>query len=167
QKRQSRQNRSTLKSWSEEYIRGMVSQNRITSEKADSWIYLRNLSDDRFERELEEEYPSGKVYREPHYWDDARFSNPSQPVVGVTWFEARAYCNWLTANARGDSAKKDWLFRLPTEVEFEAAVTGVTSRTFAYGVKFDSKRCNVFASHIRRTTPVGIFNNATPEGTLD
>jgi formylglycine-generating enzyme required for sulfatase activity len=81
----------------------------------------------------------------------------------VTWFEARAYCNWLTAN----DAANGRLFRLPTEAEFEAAARGTKGRIFPYGKTFDVSRCNTFESHIRRTTPVGIFDNATPEGVFD
>jgi formylglycine-generating enzyme required for sulfatase activity len=38
---------------------------------------------------------------------------------------------------------------------------------FPYGKTFDANRSNTFESHIRRTTPVGIFDNATPEGAFD
>lgn len=83
-------------------------------------------------------------------------------MVGVTWFEARAYCNWLTANAADGR-----LCRLPTEAEFEAAARGQQGRSFPYGETFDASRCNTFESHIRRTTPSGIFDNATPEDAYD
>ena len=35
------------------------------------------------------------------------------------------------------------------------------------GQSFDVARGNAFESHIRRTTPVGIFDNSTPEGAYD
>ncbi|MBE2269342.1 MAG: SUMF1/EgtB/PvdO family nonheme iron enzyme [Anaerolinea sp.] len=155
-----RDNKKTLESVSEDDIRRMVSENRITSKQADDWITIRNWTTERFEQQLEEWYPSGKVYRQPEYWDDARFNSPAQPVVGVTWFEARAYCAWL-------SAQTGQPFRLPTEVEFEAAARGKGGRKFPYGDTFDSGRCNTFESHLRRSTPVGIFDNATPEGAFD
>ena len=35
--------------------------------------------------------------REPRFWHDEAFNNPSQPVVGVCWYEAMAYARWLAA----------------------------------------------------------------------
>ena len=28
----------------------------------------------------------------PAYWDDPRLNKPEQPVVGVNWYDAKAYC---------------------------------------------------------------------------
>jgi formylglycine-generating enzyme required for sulfatase activity/energy-coupling factor transporter ATP-binding protein EcfA2 len=105
----------------------------------------------------------------PEYWNDTRFNNHAQPVVGISWFEARAYCNWLTANSHGvpPSGGTESIFRLPTEAEFEAAARGKKGRRYSYGNKYDPLRCNTWDTHIRRTTPVGIFDNATPEGAYD
>jgi formylglycine-generating enzyme required for sulfatase activity len=162
-KQQWRDNRKTVQGWGEDRLRDLVKQNRWTTERAENWIEWCNWTDERFEAALEELYSTGKTYRRPEFWDDVRFNQPSQPVVGVTWYEARAYCNWLTANA----AMNDRLFRLPTEAEFEAAARGTEGRLFPYGNSLDAARCNTFESHIRRTTPVGIFDNATPTGAFD
>ena len=144
---------------SENHIGNLVQQNRITSKQGEDWETIRNWSEEEFEQWLDDSFPN-ITYRQPEYWNDTRFNNPAQPVVGVTWFEARAYCNWLAANT-------GQLYRLPTEVEFEAAARGKQGRAFPYGNKFDAARGNTFESHIRRTTPVGIFDNATPEGAFD
>jgi formylglycine-generating enzyme required for sulfatase activity len=170
-KQQWRDNKKLFESWSEDFIRKLVPE-RITSEQAEQWIAIRNMSEDEFERQLEEAFPAGKIYHQPGFWDDANFNNPAQPVVGVTWFEARAYCAWLTAQVSGSPRPEGEgpgvrAFCLPTETQFEAAARGKTGRLFPYGSTFDASRGNTFESHIRRTTPVGIFENATPEGVFD
>jgi sulfatase modifying factor 1 len=53
----------------------------------------------------------------PPFWRDPMFADPEQPVVGVNWYEAVAYCRWLSDQAAGE-------FRLPTEAEWERAARG-------------------------------------------
>jgi formylglycine-generating enzyme required for sulfatase activity len=41
-------------------------------------------------------------------------------------------------------------------------------RRYAYGDDFDAARCNSFETHVRRTTPIGVFPGGdTPEGLVD
>src|ERR1700733_4313665 len=54
----------------------------------------------------------------PPFWADVSFQQPDQPVVGPSWFDAEAYCQWLS-DATGRA------FRLPTEAESERAARGV------------------------------------------
>jgi formylglycine-generating enzyme required for sulfatase activity len=72
---------------------------------------------------------------EPFYWHDRKWNNPLAPVVGVTWFEAEAYGNWLAKQISR-------LIRLPTEQEWERAARGTQGREFAWGDKFDRTRLN-------------------------
>ncbi len=54
----------------------------------------------------------------PSYWDDPRFGITHRllPVVGVTWYEAAAYCAWLTRHPpAGFSIPPGFVFRLPRE----------------------------------------------------
>lgn len=62
----------------------------------------------------------------PRFWEDPAFNRPRQPVVGVSWFDAIAYCEWLSGHLAGR-------FRLPTEAEWEKAARGSTEHAYPWG----------------------------------
>jgi formylglycine-generating enzyme required for sulfatase activity len=57
-----------------------------------------------------------------------RFGQPDQPVTSVTWFEAVAYCRWLTTHAGAGR----WTFGLANDAEWEKAARGPDG--FDYGL---------------------------------
>jgi formylglycine-generating enzyme required for sulfatase activity/class 3 adenylate cyclase len=106
----------------------------------------------------------GDKRREPRFWQDTRFNRPNQPAIGLSWYECVAYCRWL-------SAESGWLWRLPTEAEWEKAARGIDGRVFPWGNEFDDRRLNGRGERNRQvctTTPVGIYPaGASPFGLLD
>jgi formylglycine-generating enzyme required for sulfatase activity len=119
-----------------------------------------SLDDEAFECALDAHWQASRRTA-PTMWRDKRFNRPSQPVVGVCWYEARAYCNWLSAQA-------GLPLRLPTEVEWEAAARGRQARAYPWGEVFDRQRANTSETHVLRTTPVGVFvAGDTPAGIAD
>ncbi|RIL11117.1 hypothetical protein DCC79_05925 [bacterium] len=144
-----------------EQFEQMVEEGRFQSEDAvERWRAWMLLDDAGFEAALDARWQA-KRETEPAFWQDERLNAASQPVVGVSWYEARAYCNWL-------GAQTGLTCRLPTEVEWEVAARGAGGRLYAYGDAFDPTRGNTIETHVRRTTPVGVFvEGDTPEGVSD
>ena len=106
----------------------------------------------------------------PALWGVAQYAGPSQPVVGVAWYEAAAYCAWLTAEGRGAG----WLYpgeylRLPTALEWERAARHTDRRHYPWGDEPpDAERANFERAALRAPTPVGVFPaGAAACGALD
>jgi len=120
----------------------------------------------------------------PHWWGDPQWSAATRPVVGVTWYEALAYCAWLgeqvSAFRRQGSDQSEeearfwetvasgrYRFTLPSETEWEAAARGGTRRRYPWGEEITLDHANYNETDLGQTSPVGMFpSGATPETDL-
>lgn len=85
----------------------------------------------------------------PPCWGDPHFSHPQQPVAAVSWFDAVAYCAWLSSVAGPR-------YRLPTEAEWECAARGgVEGMLFPWGNEPPSSRPDYAARWKTGPEPVG------------
>ncbi len=98
--------------------------------------------------------------------DDKRFNKDDQPVVGVSWYAAQAYCFWISLlESNGENTA---LYRLPTEKEWEYAAGGKENRVYPWGSAEPSTRHANYNNNEGATTPVGRYpEGATPEGLHD
>ncbi|TLU87500.1 MAG: NACHT domain-containing protein [Chlorobium sp.] len=104
--------------------------------------------------------------------EDRKFDGDDQPVVGVTWYAASAYCLWLSM-LEGKAAR----YRLAHEIEWEWAAGGKQGtigekvREYPWPDEMgdvNPKLLNSYESNIHATTPVGSYpEGATPEGLYD
>ncbi|MFM9116447.1 MAG: SUMF1/EgtB/PvdO family nonheme iron enzyme, partial [Planctomycetota bacterium] len=81
---------------------------------------------------------------EPKYWDNRRFNQPEQPVVGVSWDDAVKYCEWANCE-------------LPTEAQWEYACRAGSDKEYCFGD--DESRLGEYAWYDKnsnnQTQPVG------------
>ena len=102
--------------------------------------------------------------RQPFFWDDSKWNVDTLPVVGVSWFESEAYCNWLTFKLREAKAiTSEQKIHLPTEAQWEKAARAQpsnielpTSRLWSWGDEWDKNKCNAL-NQFGATTPVGMY----------
>jgi len=111
---------------------------------------LSYITDEDLRRRVKEWLDQRKQRDKPFFWDLQPWNLSNRPVVGVTWFEALAYCNWLSQET---GAK----YRLPTEAEWEYAARGSSSWEWPWGDTFDPARANTSESDLGQTSPVGLF----------
>jgi len=107
-----------------ELRRSDVIEKREIEVYPDTTVWIRDFS-----------YSYNEPMHNDYFWHDAY---ADYPVVGITWNQARAFCQWRTLNKNTYQKQRDKQFvngfRLPSEPEWEyAARGGLQGATFPWG----------------------------------
>jgi len=131
-----------------EKIKYAVSREAFNDEGPARTVTLDSFHIDTFEVSNKKygEFVKATGHPSPAYWDDHRRNKPEQPVSGVNWNDANAYCGWANK-------------RLPTEAEWEKAARGPEGFKYPWGNELDPTKAN-FARKQEYTSNV----NDYPEG---
>ncbi len=99
-----------------------------------------------------------------NYCNNNNLGNPEQPVVGVNWDEAIAYCRWIS-RMLGEE------ITLPTSNQWLRAAQGDERYKYPWGDEWDPNKCNHSVSlHTYGPTPVKAYEklgNVSPFGVVD
>lgn len=143
-------------------VEGLIAQlkttQQLSEQDADAYRIFAGWTEDRFVEYYNDNYLN-EQRREPYYWHNGRFNGPTQPVVGVNWYEAMAYAAWL-------SRVTGKIYRLPTEAEWEWAARHkgrllsdkfLPGRRYPWGDEWSDDCANSSATRLGQPNPVGVY----------
>jgi formylglycine-generating enzyme required for sulfatase activity len=89
-----------------------------------------------------------------------RFGQPDQPVTMVTWYEANAFCRWLTRRFE----LRKWQFALPSDAEWEKAARGPDNFDYALSMSISDAEAPLYNWRKNPEAPVPVFGTGASAG---
>jgi formylglycine-generating enzyme required for sulfatase activity len=125
----------------------------------EGWAYLAADGSREF---FDTDYKEQRITL-PRKWTDVRYKNPAQPVVVISWYEAQAYCAWLTLQGQTHGwLPTDEEIRLPTSLEWERAARHTDKRPYPWGNEpVTTEHVNGEETGLLAPSPVGCFPHNT------
>lgn len=101
-------------------------------------------------------------YKPPEHWKGGEFPPGAalEPVTGVSWNDAVAYCKWLSHEIGAEA-------RLPTEAEWEAAARGREDRKYPWGNDWDERAADCMEAGGRVRAVKSFPAGKSPAGAYD
>jgi formylglycine-generating enzyme required for sulfatase activity len=93
-----------------------------------------------------------REHEQPRFWQSREFNAAEQPVVGVSFEDALAFCAWLTERV---PLQQGYGFDLPTEAEWEHAARGSDRRRYPWGNEDPTPERACFGFHREASVPIG------------
>jgi sulfatase-modifying factor enzyme 1/uncharacterized protein DUF4062 len=129
----------------------------ITNIQYQCFIDAGGYADERWWQDLEKTEP-----------ESPRWPQSNRPRTNVDWYEATAFCRWL-------SAQLGYEIRLPTEHEWERAAAGREGHAYPWGSDYRPGFANVDETarkdgprYLQQSTAVGVYpQGRSAEGVLD
>ena len=118
---------------------------------------------------------------------EQRFPYWNHPAENVSWYDAVAFCRWLTAKVKAEVEVKaegwemllppglargqDWKITLPTEWQWEKTARRHDGRKFPWGKEYVSGNANIDETYgtkvgphyLQKTSAVGMYSHEKPE----
>ena len=130
----------------------MLDRNIFSAETPQRWVTLSSFEISKYEVTNAQYYafviatgrPVPRGYNGEPVWENPALNQAQQPVVGVTWYDAQAFAEWVGGS-------------LPTEAQWERAARGKNGAKYPWGNESPRRQFANFAKRQPSTTPVGQF----------
>lgn len=115
-----------------------IDQYEVTNAEYRNFLnYINRTKDHKY---CHPDEPKNKNHT-PDYWNDPKFNQNNQPVVGVDWYDAYAYATWAG-------------MKLPSSEQWEKAARGVKGYYYPWGNTFDPTKINEGKNGLSAPLPI-------------